>query len=36
MAITINPVLPVIAAQATGATAPDLALQSGSVVTRRC
>ncbi len=33
MAITINPVLPVIAVQETGATAPDLALQSGSVVT---
>jgi hypothetical protein len=32
MAISINPVLPVIAAQEVGATAPDLALQSGSVV----
>jgi hypothetical protein len=32
MAMTINPVLPVIAAQEVGATAPDLALQPGSVV----
>ena len=32
MAISINPVLPVIAAPEVGATAPDLALQAGSVV----
>src|SRR4051812_43883890 len=32
MAISINPVLPVIAAQEVGGTAPDLALQAGSVV----
>src|ERR1700738_1635565 len=32
MAISINPVLPVIAAQEVGATAPDLVLQPGSVV----
>jgi hypothetical protein len=32
MAISINPVLPVIAVQDVGATAPDLALQAGSVV----
>ncbi len=32
MAISINPVLPVIAAQEAGATAPDLVLQPGSVV----
>jgi hypothetical protein len=32
MAIAINPVLPVIAAQDVGTTAPDLALASGSVV----
>jgi Flagellar hook-length control protein FliK len=32
MAMTINPVLPVIAAQEVGATAPDLSLQPGSVV----
>jgi hypothetical protein len=32
MAISINPVLPVIAVQEVGATAPDLALQAGSVV----
>ena len=32
MAISINPVLPVIAAQDVGTTAPDLALASGSVV----
>lgn len=33
MAISINPVLPVIAASEVGATAPDLNLQAGSVVT---
>jgi hypothetical protein len=32
MAISINPVLPVLAAQEVGGVAPDLALQSGSVV----
>jgi hypothetical protein len=32
MAISINPVLPVIAAQEVGGTAPDLTLQPGSVV----
>jgi Flagellar hook-length control protein FliK len=32
MAISINPVLPVIAAQDVGTTAPDLALQPGSIV----
>lgn len=32
MAISINPVLPVIAAQEVGGTAPDLSLQAGSVV----
>lgn len=32
MAISINPVLPVIAVQEVSATAPDLALQAGSVV----
>jgi Flagellar hook-length control protein FliK len=32
MAIAINPVLPVIAAQEAGTTAPDLALPAGSVV----
>src|SRR5882724_4046987 len=32
MAISINPVLPVIAAPEVGGSAPDLALQAGSVV----
>jgi hypothetical protein len=32
MAISINPVLPVLAAQEVGSVAPDLVLQSGSVV----
>src|SRR6266581_2208409 len=32
MALTINPVLPVLAAQEAGSVAPDLVLQSGSVV----
>ena len=32
MAISINPVLPVLAAQEVGGTAPDLVLQPGSVV----
>ena len=32
MAISINPILPVLAAQEAGATAPDLVLQPGSVI----
>ena len=32
MAISINPVLPVLAAQEVGGTAPELVLQPGSVV----
>src|SRR6266404_9522272 len=32
MALTINPVLPVLAAQEIGGTAPELVLQPGSVV----
>ena len=36
MAISINPILPVLPAQEAGSVAPELLLQPGNVVDARC